>query len=361
MAIKPTNSNKYRVDVRDITGKRIRRTFSKRSDAIAFEAKVTNSKYNAGLVKNKLKSPSYSIYKALDEFELTKSDLRPTSIKKYGFVFSQLRLFFEAFDIDSIDDFTPSHASLLYKELVKEKLDPKGSTNRMVKAKPKTINFFLNTVRAFFRREVDKGTIKANPMNHIKNLRVEKKKPDYYTIGELTAFFQQEMHQTYRNAFWGLLFTGMRFAELANITWDDIDFPNRLIHVRSKDDFRTKTYNSERSIPMNNDLLKLLRFIWKNKVSDIYPFCSSRGKILRERRLLDICKEVAKDAGIKSRAYLHKFRHTYASMLIQKGVSIQVIKELLGHSSVTQTEIYAHNRTDLLHPEVSKLDNLLPE
>ena len=56
---------------------------------------------------------------------------------------------------------------------------------------------------------------------------------------------------------------------------------------------------------------------------------------------------------------LHKFRHTYATMLIHNGVKIQNIKELLGHWSVSETERYAHNNSEHLHQDVSELDNLL--
>jgi site-specific recombinase XerD len=59
---------------------------------------------------------------------------------------------------------------------------------------------------------------------------------------------------------------------------------------------------------------------------------------LRERKMLAACKMIATNAGILATAYLHKFRHTYATMLIHSGVKIQNIKELLGHWSVSETE-----------------------
>jgi integrase/recombinase XerD len=129
----------------------------------------------------------------------------------------------------------------------------------------------------------------------------------------------------------GLLFTGMRFGELANLTWEDVDFERRFIYVRSKENFRTKTHNSERAIPMIDDLQKLLLVIYKSKKLNKYTFCSPTGKQLKERRVLGVCKEVAVKAGISSRAFLHKFRHTYATLLIQRGIPIESIKELLGH------------------------------
>ncbi len=67
---------------------------------------------------------------------------------------------------------------------------------------------------------------------------------------------------------------------------------------------------------------------------------------------------LAKIAGITSNATLHKFRHTFATFLILNGVQIQNIKELLGHSTIVQTEIYAHNKSDHLHSDVKILDNI---
>jgi len=169
------------------------------------------------------------------------------------------------------------------------------------------------------------------------------------------------MHDAYRNAFMGWLLTGMRFGELANLTWEDVDFEKRFIYVRSKGNFRTKTQNSERAIPIIDDLQKLLLIIYKNKNTSKYPFCSPSGKQLKERRALGVCKKVAVEAGITSRAFLHKFRHTYATFLIQRGIPIESIKELLGHWSVVQTEAYAHNNSDHLLPQASRLNKLLSQ
>ena len=79
---------------------------------------------------------------------------------------------------------------------------------------------------------------------------------------------------------------------------------------------------------------------------------------MRERLLIYFCKKYARLAGITSRAYLHKFRHTFASHLVQQGVPLESIKQILGHSSITQTEIYAHNESDHLHRDVRLLDGL---
>ena len=359
MAIRQKPNGNYLVYTRDLNGSRIKRTFRTKREAEAFESSIKLQKYENRLINNGVKPARYHFSQAADDFVLTKSDLRETTKRKYLFVITELKKFAAAFNIIYIDEFLPDHATLLYNELIKAKETIRGKKNIKVRTKPKTVNFFLTTVRAFFQHEYVKDHIKRNPMLHIKNLRVERRRPEFYTREELKAFFSQPMDDAYRLAFMGLLFTGMRFAELANITWQDIGFEKKLFFVRSSESFRTKTFNSERAIPMNNIMYDLLQKYYPHRLSDIFVFSSPKGFQLRERRLLDTCKSIAKDAGITSNAYLHKFRHTYATMLIHNGVKIQNIKELLGHWSVVETERYAHNQSDHLHQDVSRLDRLL--
>lgn len=359
MAIRQKSNGKYVADVRDEFGVKHIRTFQAKTEAKAFEAKHTKKKYENHLIKSELKNQRYLIDRELDHFEQTKLDLRPGSIKRYKYIIGQIRLFARALGILYVDEFSPDHATLFKEHLMQEKVDPKGSTNRILKAKPKTINFYLATAKAFLQQEYIKGHIGRNPMLHIKNVRVEKRKADYFSIAELKAFFNQEMDEAYRHAFMGFLLTGMRFSELANLTWSDVDLKALTIHIHSHDGFITKTHNAERVIPIGADLFKLLSMIHGNNNGNGLVFLSPKGHILRERHLLSKCKAIAELAKIESKVTIHKFRHTYATMLIHRGVSIQNIKELLGHASVVQTEIYAHNKADHLHNDVSKLDNLL--
>ncbi|MBI2417223.1 MAG: tyrosine-type recombinase/integrase [Ignavibacteriales bacterium] len=359
MSIKQKSNGKYEVDVRDEFGKRIQRTFKTKTEARAYEANFSTLKYEKQLIKNKLKEGRYLLETAFLDYKLTKQDLRPGSVRRYNYIITQISLFTKALGLLYVDEFTPDHASMFYAELLKEKPDPKKSTNRILRAKPKTVNFFIAVAKAFFQQELMKGHIKKSPMLHIRCMRVEKKKPEYFTEDELNAFFAQEMSVAYRNAFLGLLYTGMRFGELANLVWENVDMHKKLIYVRSTENFKAKTYNSERAIPMMTALCELLEKRKLNGPVSQYPFCTENGLMLRERTMLNKCKDIASRAGIESRAFLHKFRHTFATHLILKGVPIQNIKELLGHHSVVQTEIYAHNKADHLHFQVALINNLL--
>jgi len=352
-------NGRWLAQVRDIFGNRRKQTFNSKAEAVAWESKFNLEKYESKLIKNGVRKQRYQFDQTVDDFLLTKSDLRESSIAKYTYVMTELKKFVNALNIKYVDEFLPDYSTMLYNMLIKERETIRGKKKIKARAKPKTVNFFLATVKAFFQQEYIKGHITRNPMIHIKNLRVEKRKPEFYTSEELKLFFSQTMDDAYRLAFMGLVFTGMRFSELANITWDDIDFERNLIFVKSSESFRTKTFNSERAIPLNAVLRDLLTSYYPKRKSDLYIFTSPNGLQLRERKLLAVCKIIAEKAGLANNAYLHKFRHTYATMLIFRGVHIQNIKELLGHWSISETERYAHNSSAYLHNDVSRLDNLL--
>jgi len=110
---------------------------------------------------------------------------------------------------------------------------------------------------------------------------------------------------------------------------------------------------------MGEDLRTLVEEIISMPQSEIYVFASPKGHQLRERSLLEVCKRVGRTAGLVCRMFLHKFRHTFATYLICDSVPLEDIKELLGHSSIKEREIYAHHRPDDLHHQVRRLGGLL--
>ena len=358
MSIIKKPNGKYTVDIVKEYQTRVQRTFSKKSEAQAFSASITRKKYDTKLVHNNLLSARYSMISAIEEFENTKKILNPASIKKYKAVIEFFRQFVEAINIKYLDEFKPEHAERFDNLLVTERELDRGNVKKTIKAKPKTVNFYLTTARELFKREILKDHIQKNPFNHLKNLKVEKPLPEYYTEEEIKSFFQQSMKKEYYNAFKAFLLTGMRFEELASLNCSDIDLENRMIRVRNKEGFTTKTDNAVREIPMGDELYNIVEKLVQNKSENDYVFTSANGEKLRERSLLVICKRVAKNAGITSRAFIHKFRHTFATMLVQWDVPLESIKELLGHSSIVETEVYAHNKTNHRHHQVRLLDNL---
>ncbi len=359
MSIKKTKTNKYYVDVRDVYGRRVRKVFDKKQDAAAFEVAHKKEKYENKLVAVSLKKKRYLISKSLDDFALIKSSLRPKSIQKYNCAINEIRKFCLAMKLVYIDEFTFDHATLFYNELLKERTIDRCTHTILKKAAPKTVNFYIATLKAFFKEELIRNHIDRDPTIHIKNVKTNRKKPEFYTEKVLNDFFSQKMNPSYRNFFLGLLYSGMRYSEAANLTWDDIDFDRKLIYVREKTEHMLKTLRSERAIPMNNHLYELLSDAFHRRSSE-FVFPNSQNTMMKERRALAICKAIALKAGINSRAYLHKFRSTYATHLIRNNVPLEAIKELLGHTSIIITEqAYANNESSHLHSNVRVLDTLL--
>lgn len=359
MSIKKLTNGKWMLYTTDYKGRKIRLRFDKERDAIAKQNDLAKEKYDKKLIRLKLREDRYLMSESLKDFELTKSMLRPKSIQKYSAVIKQIKFMIYSLKIKYLDQFTPDHGTLFFNELVKEKVVGVGDKARTVKAAPKTINFYLQVIKTFFQEEVAKDHILKSPVLHLKFVKHEKKKPDYYTVEELKKFFSQEMQTAYRNFFLGLLHSGMRFSEASNLKWNEVDLKKKLVFVKPKDDHKLKTINSERAIPMNEELFNLLSKIHNEKKSE-YVFTSPNGMQIRERRALEICKGVAQKAGLTSRSFLHKFRATYATLLIQNNIRLESIKELLGHSSTKETEkSYANNDPTKLHREVAVLDGIL--
>ena len=358
MITEKTNG-KYLVDARDANGIRIQRTFRTLTEAKVFEATLTTQKYNRRLVNNGMMEPRYSFPGAIEDYKSTKIGLRPRSQQIVFMVVSEFEKFITSHNLKFLDQLTPRIMDKYFNELTKARKDPRRKSEELVRRMPKTINFHLSVIREFLQLQFVKGYIAKHPMLHIKNLRVDEKIPEFFSEHELKDYFNQEMNESDRAVFMCFLFSGLRFNELANLEWNDIDFQRKLLRVQVKQEFTPKSKSSNRVIPINGILFQIILKRFEQHSDKKFVFTSPKGFKLRERRTLTICKKIALKAGIKSRAFIHKFRHTYATMLILRGVPIQNIKELLGHSSIKETERYAHNKADHLFSDVSRLDNLL--
>jgi integrase len=136
-----------------------------------------------------------------------------------------------------------------------------------------------------------------------------------------------------------LLFTGARFSEVASLTWNDINFDEKLIYFKA-----TKNGNA-RSIKMTDKVIKVLEELAKNKISQlIIPSTNGKQILQMPRQWQDIVDEFIPNninAG-KHRITIHSLRHTHASWLAISGMNILEIKEQLGHKKLDMTLRYSH-------------------
>jgi integrase/recombinase XerD len=221
-------------------------------------------------------------------------------------------------------------------------------------AKARTVNFEVSTLRTFFYYLVnERGIRMQNPCARFKPLKDEKEKsrhkPSTYTQDELKRLFGK-CDNFEKAAFATLLLTGLREQELCYLTWKDVDLKKETIRVtgQGKEGFSPKDYE-ERIIPLPPDLVALLKKL-PRKSEWVFP--SSIGG--REAHLLRRLKRVAKRAKVEH-ATLHKFRHTYATRLLEKSCDIVTVQHLMGHSDLDTTRQYLNPDDTLKRAAVSRL------
>ncbi|MGH9771876.1 MAG: tyrosine-type recombinase/integrase [Candidatus Acidiferrales bacterium] len=224
--------------------------------------------------------------------------------------------------------------------------------NRLIAAR--TVNFEVSTLRTFFYYLIkERGVSMKNPCSRFKKLRDVKRlgrgRPPTYNQDELDALFL-ECDEFERVVFATLLLTGLRKKELYFLTWNDMDLRTATLRVsgEGKIGFSPKDYE-ERVIPLPPDLLKILKALSKRA---FWVFPNRSGN--RLNHLLRRLKTIAGRAGVAG-ATLHKFRHTYATRLLEGGADIVTVQKLMGHSDIETTRRYLNPEDELKRKAANRL------
>ena len=201
----------------------------------------------------------------------------------------------------------------------------------------------------------------------IKQIKEVKKLPRFLSQEEVTLILEHS--NDYLKSFIKiLLLTGFRISELLNLKWEQVDLNNGMIHLVNSTDFKTKT-RTDREIPINSNLKEALL-----EIKDFYyiPTTGKRYKRLDQHKTYVICNTEGKRMNSVRKSYgrllsklnikhatLHTLRHTFASFGVMNGVDLYTLKDLLGHTRVTTTEIYAHLNREHKKNAVEKISPVL--
>ncbi len=211
------------------------------------------------------------------------------------------------------------------------------------KTSTENANRHLHTIKHAFNLAVDYGYLSESPGKRIKEFKEEAQPPPrFFTMEELDFVFwaSQGISQAFFRAVYFLTSTGIRRGELERVNWNDIDLEDRTVRVHTLK--KGKRYVT-RTVPLTEGLSRVLHEAKRNGE----PICDLTDLWRRLKRVVKRCK--LQDATI------HTLRHTYASHLVQRGVSLYVVSKLLGHSSMNQTETYAHLAPSSYHEAVKVL------
>lgn len=224
---------------------------------------------------------------------------------------------------------------------------------------PARMSRIIVSLRQFFEFCVERGHIETSPAATIHTPKKDKKLPVFLISPELRRLFEapDRADAQGRRDFAILVtlaFSGIRLKELVGLDLDDIDFSTGQIKVFGKG-------SKERFVPLNSFLTDSLKGYLKDRRASPEPavFLNRFGKRLGGRSVEKIVKRYGLQAGIfKKHISPHKLRHTFATLLHMKDVDILEIQQLLGHSSITSTQIYTHTHPGKLKSAVEKLTDI---
>lgn len=216
-----------------------------------------------------------------------------------------------------------------------------------LKESSSTKSHYITVLKSFYNYLLDEEIIKTNPCENIKMPKREKKLPKYLTIEEVDNLLNIRClkPKDYRNkAMLEVLYgTGIRITELLDLKLSNISNEDSIIKVMGKG-------SKERIIPVSDITLKYLNeyinnyraFLTNESGINDYVFLNYNGTRMTRQGFTKILKEITARAGIKKDVSPHMLRHSFATHLLNNGADLRVIQELLGHESITTTEIYSH-------------------
>jgi site-specific recombinase XerD len=216
---------------------------------------------------------------------------------------------------------------------------------------PSSINQNLRVIKAMLQKAVEWQYLGSNVCKSVKFFKLQVRPPRFLSDLEIKALLSAATG-IYKNMAVIGLYTGFRISEVYNLQWKDINFENNTISVMPKHNFTPKD-NEFRSIPLNIKLKNFLLSIKQKKCDDTDYVIAKRvyiGFVFRKFK-----KIFQKELKLQKVTF-HTLRHTFASHLVIKGISLFTISKLLGHSSIETTMIYAHLSKEHLKNSVDMLD-----
>lgn len=241
--------------------------------------------------------------------------------------------------VDSLDDVDRTVVLSYVNYLRTNKDNGKTLTSR-------SISRNLSSLRTFYRYLNDNHYANSNPFLAIKIPHQKNKLPDYLFEDEIDILmncFDLNDDFEYRNRtmFETMYGCGLRVSEIANLKISDVDYGNQVLHIVGKG-------SKARIVPFYETINDLL----KNYISNIRPkyvnnehefvFVNKNGKKLTTRGIEYILDKTIVSHGLTMQVHPHTLRHSFATHLLDAGVDLRVVQELLGHANLSTTQIYTH-------------------
>ena len=216
----------------------------------------------------------------------------------------------------------------------------------------------ISGIKAFYKYLILEDYIKDDPTLLIENPKIGLKLPEVLSVNEIEIIISSidlsKKHGQRNKAIIETLYScGLRVTELINLKISNINFKEEYIKVIGKG-------NKERLIPIGSNALKYIQIYVNevrihqkiNKGHEDIVFLNNRGSKLSRVMIFTLIKNTLEKCGIKKKVSPHTFRHSFATHLIEGGADLRAVQEMLGHESITTTEIYTHLDKDYLRSNI---------
>ncbi len=216
----------------------------------------------------------------------------------------------------------------------------------------------ISGLRAFYKYLMVEDVVQVNPTELLSSPKLARKLPDTLSVEEINALLDSidlsTPEGTRNRAMLEVLYgCGLRVSELVNLKISNIYADVEFIKVLGKGD-------KERLVPIGSQAIKYIKqykdhvrnHLDIKKGEEDMLFLNRRGKRLTRMYVFLVIKECAAAIGLKKTISPHTFRHSFATHLIEGGADLRAVQEMLGHASITTTEIYTHLDRDYLRSTI---------
>ena len=214
-----------------------------------------------------------------------------------------------------------------------------------------TVSRNIASMKAFYLYMLKNGEVATDPAEHLKAPKVEKKVPDVLSVAEMERLLEQPGTRTAKGlrdrAMLELLYaTGIRVTELISLHLEDVNWKLDYIICRDR--------NKERIIPFGAKARKALdqyiqsaraELVGGQECEMLFPNCS--GESMSRQGFWKLLKQYVKQAGIQMEITPHTLRHSFAAHLVDNGADLHMVQEMLGHSDISTTMMYAVRTREL--------------
>lgn len=210
-----------------------------------------------------------------------------------------------------------------------------------------SISRILSSLRNFYKFLLIEGVCSKNFWTEVRNPLKPVRIPDILKVREVEKFLesipQSEKLELRNRAMFEILYScGLRVSEIINLKMNNIETEEELLRFTGKGKRERIVPVGEKAMGiLNKYISKSRNLICAGKVTD-YVFLNRSGKKMTRQGFWKILKKYARKLNMEKNLYPHIFRHSFATHMLQRGADLRIIQELLGHSSISTTEIYTN-------------------